>query len=534
MINSPLSNVPLKRSALALALGVALSGNLWAQTLEERVQALEAGQSSQSESLQMLTSLVKKVDVSGFLSVRGGQIDSEELSYLSTLDDEWTFSEETVVGLQVDTSVSDNLSVSLQLKYSGISDKVELEWGYLEYAFQPDLKMRAGRLRAPGYMLSEYLDVGYAYPWAQVPNEVYGWLPFNRYEGVDLRYWMSAGDVDLRFGTFLGTTADQKLSLGNFEYTDQTTRFAGVEVHATYDIYTLRASYAKYRFELSNSVSDSYLGTLINGMTLVPGIEPYYEEVRFPGLVDYINNVMVGDGSTAGSGVLTDTILFLQGDGNPANDFLIPLLQAEGASLQAQLQPYQQVPAMEGETDGYFAGVGFSVDNGDFLLMTEFSSSEIKGIYPDVEGGYVMVGYRFGNWMPHLTLARMYTMNDDEFPDLAPIETNAAINNIIPGYDQLAAGVDMYTSGVLVAADALRLEQKSVTVGVRWDPLASLALKADVFYVKPQNGSYGFAMPTAILDVAGGGAMDASSANVEFPEPADNVTGVRLALDMVF
>lgn len=522
----------VRKPLVAACLGGLCVPAAWAQTLEERVNELERSQKQQNETLQTVADLAKKVDVSGFVSVRGGQIDSEEMSYLSVLEDEWTFSEESVVGLQLDAKVSDSLSVSLQLKASGQSDGVELEWGYLEYAFAPDLKLRAGRLRAPGFMLSEYRDVGYAYPWAQVPFEVYGWLPFNRYEGVDLRHWMSLGDVDLRLSTYVGTSSDQKLRLGNFEYTDQKTRFAGVDVQMTYDIYTVRAGYSKYRFDMYNGVLDGFLGPLVDGVTLVPGFGIYIDEVEFPGLTDYVEDVMVGDGVTANSGVLTDTILFLQGLGDPQG--LIPLLQAESASLLAQLEPYRNIPPMDGENDGKFYGVGFSVDDGQLVLMSELSFSEIEGIAPDVESGYVMVGYRFGNWMPHFTFAKMYTINDDVWPNVQPLESIPGVSQIIPGYDQLLAGANMYTGGVIVTREAMRVEQESYTLGLRWDPVAGLALKAEVYRVDLKGNSYGFAMPKAILALMDTDITQLAGADINFPEPEDSVTGMRVALDLVF
>src|SRR5690606_12530266 len=116
-----------------------------AQTLEERVSILEQQQGQQSSALQLVNELAGKVEVSGFVSIRGGQIDAENVTYLNTIDDKWTFSEESVAGLQVNTRVSDKVSVSLQLKAGSQLDGVEMEWGYLEYTFAPDLKLRAGR-----------------------------------------------------------------------------------------------------------------------------------------------------------------------------------------------------------------------------------------------------------------------------------------------------------------------------------------------------------------------------------------------------
>lgn len=526
-------------SSLSRAVGLAMvglcwSGPVWAESLEERVSQLEKQQERQSNALELVSEMAGKVEVSGFVSIRGGQIDSEETSYVTTLTDEWTFSEESVFGLQFNSTLSESMSASLQLKASGLRDGVEFEWAYLEYAFQPDLKLRAGRLRAPGYMLSEYLDVGYAYPWAQVPYEVYGWLPFNRYEGLDLRHWFSVGDADLRVTAYAGTSSDQKLRLGNFEYTDQTSRFAGLEVQMTYDIYTFRAGYSRYRFELTGSALDVYLLPLVNGVTIVPGIEPYVGEVKVPGLIDYADDVMSGDGVTPGSGFLTDMILLFSGDADPANDALIPVLENERSALAAQLQPYQQIPSMNEDTYGEFFGLGFSADNGEYLIMAELTSSYIEGVFPDVEGGYVLVGYRFGNWMPYVNVATVYTVGNNDFPALVPIQGNPVIEAAIPGYGQLVEGANLFTGGLIAAMNALRLEQDTYTLGVRWDPAVSLAIKAEMFYANMSDGSYGFALPKQLLELAAGNSSGRSVDEITISSPEENVTGVRLSIDMVF
>lgn len=519
----PSRNLPVfSRSALAVACAALTSATALAQTLEERVNALEQQQSQQSEINQSLNAAAERIAVSGFISVRGGKIDDEDVVYLSTLDDGFSFSEESVAGLQVDSRLSEKLSMSLQIRAATSEDGVDLEWGYLEYAFAPDLKVRAGRLRAPGFMLSEFLDVGYAYPWVQVPYEVYGWLPFSHYEGMDLRYWTSVGDVDIRLTPHAGTTTDQQLAMGKLEFSGQSSEFAGLDVQMTYDIFTLRAGYSKYRFTLTNSVLDNFIGPVVEGVTIVPET-PYNTGVETLGLISYVEDVMV-------NGALADAIAGAGGD-----PLMVGLLQAEQNSLLAQLEPYRSIPTMNGDQDGEFYGVGFSVDNGSLLMMSELSSSSIEGIYPDVESGYVMLGYRFGNWMPHITFAKMYTTNDNERPDIQAFQLTDMIWGSNPGLALLADGLNAYTDGLLVTMNIIRLEQESLTLGVRWDPVENLAVKAEVFRVDLKNGSYGFAVPSAMLALSEANFLTfADTGATVYPEPKDSVNGVRMSLDLVF
>lgn len=474
----------------------------------------------------LLAEAVNNLQFSGFLSIRGGTIAESDLTYLNVLDDKWTFSEESVFGLQMDSKISEQVNVSLQMTSRAGSNPVNLEWAYLEYAFAPDLKARFGRLRAPGFMLSEFLGVGYAYPWAQIPYEVYGWLPFSRYEGMDLRYWMTIAEADVRFNPYLGTTSGQELSIGEAHYTDQSSEFAGLDVQITYDILTVRAGYSSYKFVLSNSLWDEFIERTVDGTTYVPEIGndfvTYFDGVKMPGLVDFVETVMV-------NGVLED-IITTPG----AAEYLgvsNEQLRAEQASLLSQLPAYQSIPGMDGDVDGSFAGIGFSLDNGNYLVMSEISAATIGGVYPDVESGYVLVGYRFGNWMPNVTFAKMYTTDDKERPELKPLQLDPAIWSS-EELSQLASGAMTFSNVLAVTTELVRVEQETFTLGLRWDPSTGIAVKAELFRVNPTNTSYGFSFPQSLVDL--GTSKSTAATGFMLPDAPDKVDGMRLSVDAVF
>jgi hypothetical protein len=79
----------------------------------------------------------------------------------------------------------------------------------------------------------------------------------------------------------------------------------------------------------------------------------------------------------------------------------------------------------------------------------------------------------------------------------------------------------------------VRLEQERYTLGLRWDASENLAIKAEVFQVRLKNGSYGFALPSSITQLAdSGGAQTAT--DVEIPPPPEHISGMKLSLDLVF
>lgn len=493
---------------------------------------LPTGASAETESavVPLLEEAARKMEFSGFLSVRGAQIQEDGIKYEARYDDDWSFSEDSVFGLQANTAVSENISVSLQITAASGDEPVELAWAYLAYAFDPELTARFGRLRAPGFMLSEYLDVGYAYPWVQTPVEAYAWLPFSRYEGADLLYSVRMGSADVRFNPYAGTTSDQDLNLGGLRYTDQSSQFGGLDIQTTFDILTVRAGYSKYKFELRNSVWDDFIGQAVNGRVIVPDLGPYGDSpggVKLPGFIDFIEDVMV-------EGILEDLI------DNPALRTFAgvtvseDVLRAEQDMLLAQIPAYEAIPGMDGDVDGSFAGVGFNLDNGSYQVMSEVSQSKIGGVYPDFESGYIMFAYRFGNWMPHLTLAKMYTIDDDERPEIQDLPLNADIWRATPAspLNQVADGAAAYSNVLRVANDLVEASQESVTLGLRWDPLPGIAVKAEVFRVFPMYDGYGLSFPGGLLDSAE--AVDASLDDINIGNPPDNIDGMRMSLDAVF
>lgn len=493
------------------------------------VPGLALAEDAASSVTPLVQEAIKTMEFSGFVSVRGGQIFEDDVFYAFKYDDTLTFSQESVFGLQMNSTVTNNVNVSMQMTAAGGDNPVELQWAYIEYAIDTDLSARFGRLRVPGFMLSEFLDVGYAYPWVQTPEEVYGWLPFSRYEGLDLRYQTHLAGTDLRLNPFVGTTSGQALSLGDFEFTDQTSEFAGIDIQATYDILTVRAGYSRYKFELTNSRWDQFIGQTVNGKTYVPEIGndffTFVDEVKLPGFVDFVEDIMV-------DGILQQMI------DNPAIATFLGVnvtteaLIAEQQSLLAQLPAFQQIPGMDGREDGSFAGVGFSLDNGRYLVMTEMSRSEIGGAYPDVESGYMLLGYRFGTWMPHFTFAKMYSIDDAERPSLGALNLNADIWLTNEDLAKVADGVNVYSNVLAVTNSLLQLEQETYTLGLRWDPAAGVAVKAEVFRVRPNEGNFGFALPASLVELMS--TTDVSLESLTIPETPKKVDGLRMSIDAVF
>lgn len=145
------------------------------------------------------------VGISGFLSVGGGMVDDEtSVSYDGYSEEDLTF-DRNLLGLQVTGRVSEKVTATAQLLARSENDyQVDAEWAYLTWQASDNGKVRAGRLRTPLYMYSDFLDVGYSYPWISAPNEVY-YLPFNSVDGIDYYVTAALGSFDTSFQAYFGS-----------------------------------------------------------------------------------------------------------------------------------------------------------------------------------------------------------------------------------------------------------------------------------------------------------------------------------------
>jgi len=185
-----------------------------------------------------------EVNINGFASVGGGFYSGDKGSSSYEGFDEDTFSGDPVnkIGLQFSTQIDEKVSATGQLLAKGSNDyNIEAEWAYVTYTARDNWDVRIGRLRSPFFPYSDFLDVGYAYPWITPPDQVYRFL-FTTVEGIDTLYRSNLGDWDYTFQAYYGRLTDETVISGE-EVDLDLQDFAGVNIVFNRDWLTLRASY---------------------------------------------------------------------------------------------------------------------------------------------------------------------------------------------------------------------------------------------------------------------------------------------------
>ena len=226
----------LTLKALPLAVSVAmLSGYATADVqnndqkiaqLEQQVQMLQASQT---------TNLTERFTFNGFMT--GAYITADNNAGYLGSSTSANFDDGSKFGLQGTFAISTQTKAVIQLMMRGENDwDVEAEWAYISHRFENGLQARAGKLRVPLFMYSDYLDVGYAQPFVRPPEDVYGPVPFTSYTGGDASYDVEFDDSTLSIQAFGGESEEAGIEIKNI---------LGANINWTDEIWTLRAVYGQ-------------------------------------------------------------------------------------------------------------------------------------------------------------------------------------------------------------------------------------------------------------------------------------------------
>ena len=151
---------------------------------------------------------------SGFGTLGLARVNSDYYGYRTDINsDNGTFKNEfevnttSVLGFQPEFRFSEQFDAVTQFTYrdrpKNTLDTVT-SLAFLRYAPSVEWEFRIGRTALDIFHLSEYRDVGFAYPWAKAPNEVYGIISFRHLDGLDAMHTKHLESQTLRTKLFSG------------------------------------------------------------------------------------------------------------------------------------------------------------------------------------------------------------------------------------------------------------------------------------------------------------------------------------------
>ncbi|MGX9463296.1 hypothetical protein ACWXWU_18980 [Shewanella sp. A14] len=342
MVNTKYYLIPV---LMTTALSVAAD-----DTVDQRVSQLE-------QEIRLLKSstasdIADRIKVNGFFSV-GATRSNNDAGYVGS-DESYELDSLSLLGLQAKFALGEQTSVVTQLIAKGEDDyDPEFEWAYIKHTFDNDISVRAGKLRVPIFMYSDFLDVGYAQPFIRPPEEVYGAVPFSTYVGGDIAY-----DLELDHSTVQLQAFGGKAKEGNIEFNYMYGASAGWQ----YDNLLLRAVYG------TSQIS-------------VPSTSPFYpiipddtktEFVGFGVKYDDGANLVTGEYTTVeADGQMSDTKSAYLTYGHRFGDWMpyVTIARLETTDNSERVGQYFNLggitvpiePLLTAERDAYSLGVRYDV-----------------------------------------------------------------------------------------------------------------------------------------------------------------------------
>lgn len=218
------------------------------------------------------------ISINGFISVVAGKTISEgkqrvdptsaaasSASYTAdgptegAYDDDISFKPDSVYGLQFRSDLGKGLAVTGQITGHGGEDyEANVSWAYISYQLNDEWSLQAGRQRLPLFYYSDFLDVGYAYHWIRIPQE----LPaafVDTFEGLKVSWTPSTDNWDWRIDLYGGSGSEEFTDPVDFDVDFE--GIAGAVVQVGNDWLQLRATYMTTEAEVSAPIF-SRMGTV--------------------------------------------------------------------------------------------------------------------------------------------------------------------------------------------------------------------------------------------------------------------------------
>ena len=235
----------------------------------------------------------------------GDNLISEDGNITTDLD----FINDTRVGLQVSAAVNPQIDVTAQLLARAKQDNSDLfiDWAFATYRATDWLSVRGGKIKFPTFLISDYFEVGYAYPWIRPPEEVYSSNPISTITGVDLLGNISLGPVNLLIQPFYGTshgaqglvpqevvdftdgfTTPGSIPQGTVLFADfDASPLVGLNVQLSSDIFTVHAQHLKtlvsapsFPGAVEDKVTFSTVGATMDWFNVVVYSEYFEREIE--------------------------------------------------------------------------------------------------------------------------------------------------------------------------------------------------------------------------------------------------------------
>lgn len=335
------------------------------------------------------------------------------------------------LGLQANVALSPQFEAVGQIVFKsepqGVSLGERISWAFLAYRPTADLTLRVGRTTPDVFLLANYRNVGFAYPWVRPNTEFYGWMPLYGVDGADVAKRWRQGSATWQAKAFYGDTtvtipAGQNLPPSRL----QNRAFQGLTLSREDDGLLLKVSYARVHNELAPDAQLQMLHGALQRVAQLP----------------------------------------------------LPGVAAQARALQAQrlFEPFET----------RYLALGASFDRGPWLMHAE--AAHVHTGESAEDHAYVSIGRR----VQSLTFFTMAGMARSRGAAAAVPNWQATLAaSGVPALVAQAGAVQQIGVAGAQAVNRSRLDQRSVSLGMRWDVHPQMSVKAQWDHVQVgANGAF--------------------------------------------
>ena len=265
--------------------------------------------------------------VSGFGTVGGVYNSNDKYGFVRNIAQEtppgreYSWQTDTRFGIQLAHAFDSRWQVVGQ---AVVRDQAENTLGnsisraFVSYRPVPNLNLRVGRMADATFLMSDYCDVGYVYPWVRPPMESYGVIPIKNYDGADITYSLPDALGVWRLKGMAGRFKVAVPLVDEPNYSLEANDLVGLALIREQGPLQIRVGYSSFHLKHSTQAVDA----VVSGLDQVVG--------------------------------------------NPFVNAFYPGAASEAATLRSE------VNSLEGARIG-FASAGFSYDDGSWMLQAEVS-----------------------------------------------------------------------------------------------------------------------------------------------------------------
>lgn len=188
------------------------------------------------------------IRISGFARAAGSLLVEKAPAYLNRIDRDGDAGD-TQFGVNIHADLGKGYQVAGQIWAAGTEGEavsesgptverfnIVLDWAFLSKRISNNWSVSAGKIKYPNLLVSDYIDVGLAYPWVRPPEEIYRfetegpYISLESFEGFKADYALPISDSDLSIQVYGGQSVVED---GHLE------RMFGVKASWITDNYTL-------------------------------------------------------------------------------------------------------------------------------------------------------------------------------------------------------------------------------------------------------------------------------------------------------